>query len=195
MGTETQKPETEPLIFFTDRLKYNLQNLQRIDQLIQRADEKSSIVAAANIGLLSILLALLAIVSGVLDSGVQITFGIILITIFVLYLLVSMASTVMALMALFPRLKSERKADSKSLFYFKFLSSYESELALTEVFDHLQKDQYLDAVEDQIYHVSRIASKKYGLLKAATILLIISGVLWTMIMGVLFIHLVLILME
>ncbi len=168
-----------------ERLNFNLQNLQRIDQAVDRADNKSANIAAANVGLLSVLLAVAAILGEIGEIKLT-TSGVTIISVlFVVYLIPSTLSTFFSLSAMFPRLTPE----VTSLFFFGTVRSLESAKKFSQAVEKMSPDEVIEAVEIQVFANSQIAYTKFSHLKWSVRLLITSGLVWTAIMVILFLSL------
>jgi hypothetical protein len=169
-----------------NRLDFCLQALRRVDEAVGHADNKCATLGGANIGLISLLLAFVALAGDKVGQTLtpqQVTLVIVL---FLLYLIPSVGSLIFAFDALFPRLRSK----STSLFYFGRLGSYTTPADLTRAFDGLNKDDLLASVVDQIWGVSRIAQAKYQRLRWSVRLFMISGVVWMVMVIAIFLALV-----
>jgi hypothetical protein len=165
-----------------NKISLMLQNLKRVDEAIDRADSKCATVAAANVGLLSVLVGLTGIVSSIDKITIEKYEGMVFGVAFALYLLFGMGSTIFALLALFPRLRS----DSCSLFYFGFLCQYSAVSDLAERFDSLEPQELVSQIAEQLLNSSRIAQTKFEYLKHSIGLLLTSGIIWTLVLVRLF---------
>ena len=167
------------------QLDLSLQNLQRMDEAVDRADSKSEVIATANVGLLTILLGLAAI-SG---SG-NVTFSSLQAALiyvgFVVHFIASVASTYFAIDALSPRLTTQ----TESLFYFGTLVAHGSPESAIEQMEAATPARYVHDIREQLYHNACIAQAKYDRLRWSVRLLYVSGVSWMVLMVLLFVFLI-----
>jgi hypothetical protein len=169
-----------------DRLLLEFDNLNRIDDAVDRADNKSAVIATANVGLLTILLGLGALVSAPENPPFDRTQTIIIFILFVLHFIPAVASTFFAMQALFPRLSP----GSRSTVYFGGIAALGSVEAAVQRLSVLDYQQTLYDLLEQIYLNSRIAQRKFEHLRWSIALLYFSGALWMLLMVLLFIFLI-----
>lgn len=169
-----------------ERLDYVMQALKRVDEAVGHADNKASAIGAANIGLISLLLAFAAIAgdrSSLTLNSQQYT---IFTALFLIYLIPSVGSLVFAFDALFPRLRGQ----STSMFYFGHFNKFPNAQALHKALDAATKADLIQSVEEQIWQVSAIAMTKYQRLRWSVRLCMLSGLIWMLIVVLLFLILV-----
>lgn len=179
-------PDSEnTTIDYEERLNFNLQNLQRIDQAVDRADNKSANIAAANVGLLSVLLAVAAILGEI--GGISLRAGgiTVVFVLFIAYLIPSTLSTFFSLSAMFPRLTP----GVTSLFFFGTVYAMGDVEKFSEAMGAMSPDEMIEAVEVQVFANSQIAYTKFRHLKWSVRMLVASGLIWTAIMVLLFLSL------
>jgi hypothetical protein len=179
-------PENEnTTIGFEDRLNFILQNLQRIDQAVDRADNKSANIAAANVGLFSVLLAVAAILGEIGGAGLSASGVTLVFVLFILYLIPSTLSTFFSLSAMFPRLTP----GVTSLFFFGTVYAMGDVEKFSQAMGAMSPDEMIEAVEIQVFANSGIAQTKFRHLKWSVRMLVASGLMWTAIMVLLFLSL------
>jgi hypothetical protein len=166
-----------------DQLSLELQNLKRIDEAVDRADSKSSIIATADIGMLTVLLGLFALITQLGTLTLVAWQQIVVVILFVLHIVPAMFSTGLAFEAVFPRLT--RRSDS--LYYFGTLASLGSAQAVIRRLEQAALADYQQAVREQIYHNACIAQAKFKYLRWSVRLMYVSGVAWLALMALLFI--------
>jgi hypothetical protein len=178
----TEKPAPSPLDLNT-RMEISFQNLMRIDQNIERADNKSTLLVAANAGLFSLIIGLVAIAGENESVGQIVASDPRLVPGFFIagsYTVTGMLSTISALNSALPRL---HKGDPpKSLFYFGYLSHLGSTQKLSTELDQYTAQDMLWQLESQLIAVSNIAMRKYRALQRSTRLFIFSAVCWLILM-------------
>ncbi len=161
-----------------ENIAHGLTILKRVDEAIDRADGKSSIVAAATVGLLSIAIALMIAANETsLVSLSKLEEYTAWALVFV-YFFLSTISTYYSLFALFPRLKSK----STSVFYFGFLSEFTNVADLEKYVTELSGEQKHTQIIKQMLLTSEIAQTKYQYLRRSVWFLFASGLIWSFIM-------------
>lgn len=165
-----------------EKLEWAMDQLEILQELIQRTDAKAQFILAAGAVLLSVVVALFADIQALLFGAVwpvNLAFGVVLGGFFT----ATLASLLAGILVVNPRFRKQNplatvRRAPPLLFYREIARSYDGSAAYSAALSDASLEDLLDQAAATIFDLSVVADRKYELYRTASRWLVVSVLVW-----------------